>query len=861
MDLAIVDATCSGGCDGSATVTPSGGIDPYTFNWTPVPPTGQGTASAEGLCAGIWQVQIEDALGCDTLISINIGSPPPFQIDLLVEAESCAGPCTGSATVSISGGTGSPTIFWQPDPINGQGTSSVTGLCSGIGYSVQIVDVNGCDTTIFFSIDPFDAILSNLSATAVTCAASCDGTVSASPTGGVPPYAFIWSPAPLSGQGTALATGFCAGEVIVQISDAAGCVISDTVSVIGPEPLTDNAIVTDATCHNQCNGSIIVAPSGGVGPYQVFWSPVPVEGQGSLVSTGLCLGTYLVQIIDANGCDQIFSHEIFKPNEIELDLVTSPSECQQCIGSASVSITGGVPGYSIEWIDPLGNVISATDSAQNMCAGLYVIEVTDANGCVVTQGVPITDPNGEQLTAVNGITTCPASCDGTAAVNFICSDPSCVIAWSDLQGQPLAGTDVSIDQLCEGSYFVTVTNASGCVSIEQVDVLAPSSLVTTVSTTSISCPFECDGTASIGLAGGVPPFTITWDPAPGIGQGSTIVSGLCAGTYMVEILDGSGCITSFPVVLDPPAHLQVSAAITDISCASDCDGSIMPTISGGVAPYLFSWSPQLTSAIDGSVTDLCAGTYQLMVTDANGCSITEVYTINEAPELELIGTSTASTCPDCDGTASILINGGVGPFDVEWVYQNAVIGTTTSLSSLCGGLYMVTVTDANGCSDMINVVVPDNNAEILSPVNGQTNCANDCNGSVGVDLNCSLPPCTAVWTNSTGDVIAQDVFQVAGLCVGQYFVQVTNGSGCTSVTSAWVNALQQFIIDMVATPISCSGSCDATVSVTPTGGVAPYTFNWSPEPSTGQGTGNVSGLCAGSYIVNISDASGCDTML
>ncbi len=860
IDLATTPPVCYDGCDGSATVTVSNGIEPYSYIWIPEPANGQSTATATGLCAGAWQVQVSDALGCDTLISFNLVAPSPLDIDLVVNDESCTGPCTGSASVAIAGGTGTHTIIWSPDPINGQGTNAVTDLCAGTAYSVQVIDGNGCDTTIAFIIDPNITIQSGLSATSATCANTCDGTATAAPSGGVAPYTYLWSPAPATGQGTASATGFCAGTVSVQITDAAGCVVVDSVEITAPDPISDNAVVTDALCHGFCDGSIVVVPSGGVPPYQVFWSPVPPEGQGSLIATGLCMGNYLVQVIDANGCDVIFSHDVFKPNEIELTLNTTPSECQQCIGSASVSIIGGVPGYSIEWVDPAGNIVSTADTAANLCAGLYVINVTDANGCTVSQAVPIIDPDAEDVFAVNGITSCPGICDGTAAINFTCSDPPCTIAWSDPAGTDLGIFVDTVTGLCDGAYFAVVTNASGCVAIEQVNVVDPSSLVATVSTNAESCPFVCDASASIAVSGGDPPFIFTWDPAPGSGQGSNIVSGLCAGDYTVQILDAAGCITELPVSIGAPDPIVTDPLITGVSCAGDCNGSIAPQVSGGEAPYAYSWSPPLPAGPDGEVTGLCAGTYALTVLDANGCSIQEVFTIDPIQTLQLSASVTASTCPDCDGTAAVIVSGGSAPFNIEWSQQNTVVGTGESLTGLCGGLYVVLVTDTNGCSAQLNVIVPDNDAEEITPIDGVIACSTDCNGSVGVSFNCSLPPCTTVWSDTLGTVIAQDLLQVDGLCAGMYYVQVTNGSGCTSVASASITPSIVLEIDVNSVPIGCSGACDGSASVAVSGPGA-FTYTWDPEPGAGQGTPDATGLCAGEYDVLISDGSGCDTTI
>ncbi len=860
-DLAITEPLCAGECTASVTATPVGGVEPYTFNWSPAPPIGQGTATAENLCAGTWQVEVIDALGCDTIIAFDINEPTSFSIDLSTTNETCDAPCTGTATLSINGGTGIPTILWQPEPGSGQGTAAAGGLCSGIAYSVSISDENGCDTTLNFTIEPFEGILIDITSTMSTCSGGCDGSASVVAQGGMPPYTYNWSPAPVVGQGTAQAQGLCEGDVILTITDAAGCVIDTTITITAPDPLADNAIVTDSPCASPCTGIIEVSPTGGTGPYDVYWSPVPQEGQGSLIATGLCMGTYLVQIVDANGCEQIFSHEVFKPDPLDVSIDATPSECQQCIGAASATVTGGTSPYSYVWTDQLGDTISLADTAAAMCAGLYQLEVIDANGCPIITAVPIVDPSAETITAIDGAVSCPGNCDGTAAIDLVCSDPPCTIAWSDGAGNDLGISDPSVDMLCEGSYFATVTNAAGCVAIEQVEVIAPDPIDASAIVIAASCFGACDASASIAVAGGVPPFTFIWDPAPAMGQGTPIASGLCAGTYAVAITDGNGCSDTLSIDVPDQQPLMVDPLIVHASCADACDGSISPGVTGGVAPYIFMWSPALPTAADGSVTGLCSGTYDLTVIDANGCSFTQGFTINGPAELELTASTTASTCPDCDGTASVSINGGTAPFTIEWNLQGTVIGNTDTVIDLCGGLYVVNVIDTNGCTASATVIVNDSNAEVLTTIDGVVSCADDCDGTVEVQFTCSDPPCTAMWMDDQGNVIANDVLQATDLCVGEYVVQVTNASGCTSLATATVSPSQVIVPNVSATTVGCAGACDATAMANPTGGIPPYTFVWSPEPGGGQNTNTATGLCVGDHSVTITDASGCDTTI
>ncbi len=860
VDMLVTAPLCAGDCTGSATATPSGGIEPYSFTWTPEPASGQGTGSAGGLCVGSWQVVIADAGGCDTTITFNIQSPPPIDISIAVTAEDCSGPCTGSATATLTGGTGPYTIDWQPAPPIGQGTTSVSGLCAG-NYSIEVTDANGCVQSLAFTIDPFTGITANLASSSATCADSCDGSVSAVPLGGMAPYTFDWSPAPASGQGTANASGLCAGMVSVLITDATGCVMTDSIMVDAPELLADNAIVVDAVCWDACTGSITVSPSGGVGPYEVYWSPVPQEGQLSLTATGLCMGTQLVQIIDANGCDAIFSHEIFKPSELILDVVTTPSECASCIGSAIASASGGTPGYQVTWMDGTGTIIGVGDTISDLCAGLYSATVEDANGCTTTTGVPVIDPQGEELTAIDGSTSCPTSCDGTAEISFTCSDPPCNVEWADGGGVPIGQTGLAVTALCEGSYFATVTNASGCISIAQVNVIAPAEPAITMTTTSASCDGACDATASLAIAGGQLPYAIVWDPAPATGQGTAIATGLCAETYSVTITDGAGCVSLVSIDITAPAPLALDPVLANISCSADCNGAIDPNVSGGTAPYTIIWSPSLISAPDGAVTDLCAGSYTLLVSDANGCTVTQTFAIDAPSTLVIDVTSTQSNCPDCDGSASAAVSGGTAPYEVSWTQQGVNVGTGTDLTGICGGLYQVIVTDANGCSASTSLVVPDSNSESLTPIHGSVSCADDCDGSAGVTFTCSDPPCSTTWSDQTGAIIGQNVLQIDDLCVGMYFVEVTNGSGCSSVAEVEILPSTVITASFSITSASCAAACDASAEVVASGGVGPYIFTWSPEPGSGQGTNTVAGLCAGAYDLLIADAAGCDTII
>ncbi|MBP7450879.1 MAG: SprB repeat-containing protein, partial [Flavobacteriales bacterium] len=151
--LVTMDATCSGTCDGTGTVTPSGAVGPYTFFWTPAPGGGQGTNAATGLCEGNYTVLVTDqASGCDTLVAVVIDAPPAIDVQGTVTDASCANTCDGGVILSVTGGTGPYAILWSPTPPTGQGTTTITGLCEG-DWSVTVSDAAGCDTTVIFTVN------------------------------------------------------------------------------------------------------------------------------------------------------------------------------------------------------------------------------------------------------------------------------------------------------------------------------------------------------------------------------------------------------------------------------------------------------------------------------------------------------------------------------------------------------------------------------------------------------------------------------------------------------------------------------------------------------------------------------------
>ncbi len=288
-----LDATCNV-CNGTSTVTPNGGVPPYTYQWNTVPV--QTNATATGLCAGTYIVSVLDATGCasgtDTVNILTIGG---VGVASTMAPVLCFGGSTGSSTATPSGGQSPFTYSWSTNPI--QTGQTATGLTAGT-YTVLITDGAGCtDTSIIVVTQPPQlTAVTNVIGNAL-CNGSADGSASVTAAGGTGSFSYIWSTTPI--QTTQTASGLAVGTYTVTVIDANNCNTTATVVITEPTPVLTSIFFDPANC-GQNDGQTTVTASGGTGPYAFLWSSTPP--QSSATATGLSPGTYTATVTDANGC-------------------------------------------------------------------------------------------------------------------------------------------------------------------------------------------------------------------------------------------------------------------------------------------------------------------------------------------------------------------------------------------------------------------------------------------------------------------------------------------------------------------------------------------------------------------------------
>ncbi|MCC9020712.1 SprB repeat-containing protein, partial [Flavobacterium lipolyticum] len=470
-----------------ATVTPTGGTGAYTYSWSP---SGGSAATASNLAAGTYTVTINDANLCSITKTVTITEPAAALTATTSQTNvACNAGTTGSATVTVSGGTGAYTYSWAP---SGGSAATASNLAAGT-YTVTIKDANLCTITKTFTITEPTAITATTSQTNVLCKSNTTGSATVTPTGGTGAYTYSWAP---SGGSAATASNLAAGTYTVTIKDANLCTITKTITITEPAAaLTATTSQTNVSCNAGTNGSATVTPAGGTGAYTYSWAP---SGGSAATASNLAAGTYTVTIKDANLCSITKTFTITEPTILTATTSQMNVGCGgDNTGSATVTVSGGTPGYTYLW-SPSGGTAA---TASNLAAGTYTVTVTDANSCTISKSVTIID--GDSIKPI--IDPLPQ----TSTINCPATPVFATATATDNNGviSSLTYKDVITPGGCAGSYTQTRTwtavDACGNISlpVSQVIIVQDISAPTwSTAATSLNKTIECSDTAALTAA-------------------------------------------------------------------------------------------------------------------------------------------------------------------------------------------------------------------------------------------------------------------------------------------------------------------------------------------------------------------------
>lgn len=760
-----LDASCSSTtqCDGSATVTASGGVAPYTYSWS----SGGSTVNEEDLCAGTYTVTVTDANGCATTESVTISAPSPINVSISKNDATCSSGTNGSASVSVTGGNSPYTYKWS----TGATSNSINNLTPGT-YSVTVTDANGCqeiaDVTITRPACCNVTAGGSIGNPQANCGSFDPNTITSVvlPSGGLGTLEYVWlfsyvnvpntvgnphwteipnSNAPTYDPGVVAQTTYyirCARRVGCTAWVGESNVIAMTVN---PAPSITTTVNNHVSCNGGNDGSATVSATTGTAPFSYYWT----GGAASATASNLTAGTYTVTVTDANGCVSTASVTITEPAELVASASYNDATCSTGTdGSASVSVTGGTAPYSYSWSNN-----ETTASISDLSPGTYSVTVTDANGCQETASVTITRPACCNVTAAgsigngqsncgpfnpNAITNVASPSGGLGNIEYIWLSSTVNVPntsgnpyWNIISGATSATYDPG--NITQTTYYIRCSRRAGCTAwVGESNVVAmvvnPVPTATTQLVSNVSCNGANDGEASVTATAGTAPYTYLWSNNSTNQQ----VSGLSAGTYTVTVTDAKGCTASGSITITEPNTLVATGAVDNISCNGNTDGEIDLTVTGGTAPYSYSWTGGIQTQ---DLSGLSVGTYTVTVTDNNGCTTTKTFSITQPDVLAATASVTDALCSNVDnGAIDVTVTGGTTPYSYAWTGSDNYSASTQDISNLGDGTYSLTVTDANGCTVTLTETVEQSDPIIVTGVTTDATCAGYNNGSIDITV-------------------------------------------------------------------------------------------------------------------------------
>jgi len=486
-------------------------------------------------------------------------------------------------------------------------------------------------------------------------------------------------------------------------------------------------------------------------------------------------------------------------------------------GAIDLNVTGGTPPFSFLWSN--NNV---SQNISNLSAGTYTATITDNQGCISSESYTLIDPSVFNPSINTSNVSCFGYNDGL--IEVVNEPASTTYQWSN------ATSSSSINNLGPGNYSVDVFNMNGCQYTENFTITEPTEIIVTSSSNDVSCFGLNDGNIDLLITGGVQNYTVDVPPYSQIlSAGVTNYysqSVLSPGTYNYIVTDNNGCVITDMITINEPSLLSVNPVITNVSCNGESSGVIILNTTGGTSPYIEYFG-------GNNPLQLANGNYSYTVTDENGCTVTDTFTITEPDSLLFTINTTDVTCAGYnDGTSTLSITGGTLAYNTNWNGSNP--------NGLTAGQHNFTITDGNGCVSSGSVIInePPGMVLVIDEIDVSCYGGNDGSASLTITGGAGAP-----YNTDWGGVDENN------LSSGNFLVTVSDINNCSTTGTATINEPSEIQVTEIINNVSCFGFTDGNTTLQISGGIAPYNEDWFGI--------NTNLLAPGNYPYQVSDGNNC----
>ncbi|MDX6181606.1 T9SS type A sorting domain-containing protein [Flavobacterium sp. Fl-77] len=790
---------CNGDFNGEIKANVIGGVLGYTYQWSNSKGDiiGGDSNTISNLGAEQYKVIVTDSQGAQTTSAVlDLIQPEKLTVSLTNKTNVlCFGNDTGIINIDVIGGTKPYTFEWKKDNDAAvyATTEDLATLKSGV-YSIYISDDNDCITkleNITITQPSAPLIITDIEVKNLSGFETTNGKIEVSISGGTPAYTYAWR---VKGSPTVIGNAklldqLKIGTYELTVTDSNNCTIVKEYSLIQPDKLLITGITqTDyIKCFNNKQGVLQATITGGapIGTldadksyiYKWYNQLTPsVVASTTNPSEALLAGTYLLEVSDGFGNSFTSTPvTIAQPALLKINYTQQNVSCKNGQdGAINITITGGTAPYSIVWS-------TGQNTNQNAITGLraatYTVTVTDDNLCTTSEEVTITEPDLLYLSQI--VKTPPSALgvdDASIAVTVQGGTPNYNFQWYD-KDMNLIYTDnnkasnTSIYNIYVGQYFISVTDAKGCVitkrDLDQVDPL----FIEVNQINIVKCHGDATASIKANTTGGLPTYYYKWyeisNPAVIVGQAETLTNAK-AGTYYVVATDSFGkSIQSQNITITEPAALTNSLSAEYVRCGDGNDWTITSAIAGGTLPYTYLWN---TGAKTANLANTLPGNYSLLVTDNNGCTITKTITITAPTHLSA---TQITKIPTCFGgsDASIVVTpvAGIAPYSYLWNTGE----TSNILSNAKAGTYTLELKDNKGCIINETYIIENPPKEVIDLGEDVTLCFDQ---TLTINATISDDQAKYLWTSDKGFTSNKAMITVSE--AANYTVVVTNRLGC-----------------------------------------------------------------------------------
>jgi hypothetical protein len=868
------------------------------------------TSSLKAINSGVYYLEISNSKGCSIDTLIVLPKAPEIIISITQNGiVYCSGDHTGELQATVSGGTEPYQYKWYSineytgeETLVSMGNPVLSGIPAG-PYRLIVEDIEGfkARSAVFYQTEE-NPITADFTTQGLSCHSDANGFLEITVDGGTAPYTYQWD----NGSTDVRIENLPKGSYGIVVTDYAGCFKYFIGTVTAPTPMKMNAVAGHLSCFESGNGSLRLQISGGNEPYAISWS----NGATQPTINSLSAGNYSVTVEDGNGCETLNeTYTLFQPEPIEIQPVSYRpiSAFGQSNGMFSFSVRGGTPPYSSVCKNDKNQsfypktILDQGDGStlivyDGMPDGSYEATVTDRNyqqnptysSC---KAVFLTEIKEPPLLSVNiyesHLISCFEGSDGELRAEGIGGEPDFptpyFYEWFKVEGYNrvflASGSDVLSD-LSQGTYVVKVTDKNGVSAFSiEYRLFHPGPLNLSLDIKDVSCNGGNNGSVTAFANGGAGDYSYQWSS----GETTSAISGKGTGEYSVTVTDQRGCQISTSAFIHNPDSFAINVQSYPITCFGNDDGAIYLDIEGGSAPYSYEWSNGLD---DPYIENLKPGAYNVKITDSEGCSTDTAFFI---PPLDSIAVVLSELKPPIGfghsgGSLSVEISGGnTPPYTVYWSnssgdplvsepLQYSDGKAISVLADLPEGNYFIRVEDANystvveenidscGCMHTASFYLPQPPKLIVSIEKSQDIlCFGSDEGEISSTVEGGVPfetglPYTYEWERD-GTSFRSGTAILSGLQIGSYRLKVTDANGISAVSEPiQLTQPDEMQLTFQSAEIKCSRDATGWAEVSVSGGISPYTYEWS----TGDLVPHIENLSRGKYMVWVHDANGCE---